>query len=184
MKSCSAMNRVPLVAVREQNEGPVLFDRVIASRAPRAVAAVRFAIAFVFITEGIQKFMYPAALGVDRFAKIGIPAPAVMAPFVGLVEISCGVLVLVGLLTRLGALALAIDMVVAITSTKLPILFGEGFWGFVNPTTRTGFWGMAHEARTDIAMLMGCLFLVAVGAGSLSIDHRLAARRDSTGGPR
>jgi putative oxidoreductase len=148
--------------------------QLISSNAARTVALVRFAIAFVFVTEGVQKFLYPDVLGVGRFAKIGIPAPEVMAPFVGIVEVVGGLLVLIGFLTRLGAIALVIDMVVAIVSTKIPILIGHGFWGFADPITRTGFWGMAHEARTDIAMLLGCAFLIAVGAGSLSFDYRLS----------
>jgi uncharacterized membrane protein YphA (DoxX/SURF4 family) len=151
-------------------------QKLIADPAPRAAALVRAAIAFVFITEGIQKFLYPDALGVGRFAKIGIPSPGVMAPFVGGVEIVCGALVLIGLLTRLGAFALMIDMIVAITSTKIPILFGHGFWGFADPTAHPGFWAMAHEARTDVAMLLGCAFLVAVGADTMSLDRRLARR--------
>jgi uncharacterized membrane protein YphA (DoxX/SURF4 family) len=156
-------------------------DQLFVSDAPRAVWLIRLAIAVVFVTEGIQKFLYPDALGVGRFAKIGIPAPEVMAPFVGVVEIAAGALVLVGLLTRLGALALLIDMVVAITSTKVPILIGHGFWGFAAPTTRTGFFGMAHEARTDLSMLLGCAFLLIVGAGSWSVDARL---RSSAAGRR
>jgi uncharacterized membrane protein YphA (DoxX/SURF4 family) len=99
-----------------------------------------------------------------------------MGPFVGVVEIVGGALVLVGLATRFASLALLVDMIVAITSTKIPILIGHGFWGFADPTTRTGFLGMAHEARTDFSMLLGCALLVIVGAGSLSIDARLQRR--------
>jgi len=147
-------------------------DRLFATTAPRAVVLIRVAIAFVFALEGVQKFLYPGALGAGRFARIGIPAPNIMAPFVGVVEIVGGLLILAGLLTRLGALALLVDMIVAITSTKLPIWIGHGFWGFADPRTRTGFLGMAHEARTDVAMLLGCAFLFVVGAGPLSLDAR------------
>ena len=125
------------------------------------------------MSEGIQKFLYADALGAGRFAKIGIPAPEVMAPFVGVVEIVGGTLILLGLLTRLGALVLLIDMIVAITSTKIPILIGHGFWGFADPKARTGFLGMAHEARTDFSMLLACAFLIVVGAGAVSVDSRL-----------
>jgi len=149
-------------------------NKWVATTAPRAAVLVRAAIAFVFVTEGIQKFLYPDALGAGRFAKIGIPAPGVMGPFVGVVEIAGGLLVLVGLLVRLGAFALLVDMIVAIISTKIPILIGHGFMGFADPTTRTGFWGMAHEARTDITMLLCCAFLLAVGAGSRPANARLA----------
>ena len=160
---------------REINERSAT-QKLSAPAAPRAVVLIRAAIGFVFITEGIQKFLDPDTLCVGRFAKIGIPSPGLAAPFVGGVEIVCGALVLIGLLARLGAFALMIDMVVAITSTKIPILIGHGFWGFAAPAGHAGFWAMAHEARTDVAMLLGCGFIIAVGAGSMSLDRRVSRR--------
>jgi uncharacterized membrane protein YphA (DoxX/SURF4 family) len=138
---------------------------------------VRLAIAIVFVSEGLQKFIYPAALGAGRFAKIGIPAPQVMGPFIGFIELACGALVLVGLFTRLAAVVLLADMTVAILSTKIPILVGHGFWRFAAPTGKAGFWSMLHEARTDLSMWLGCLFLVLVGAGTRSVDAHLAPAR-------
>jgi putative oxidoreductase len=147
---------------------------IIATSAPASVILIRLVVGGVFLSEGIQKFLYPAENGVGRFTKIGIPAPEVMAPFVGVVEIVCGALILIGLLTRLAAIPLIIDMLVAILSTKLPILLGSGFWGFsLRPLPYYGFWGMAHEARTDFAMLLGSIFLLIVGAGAWSLDARL-----------
>ena len=119
----------------------------------------------MFLSEGIQKFLFPAALGVGRFTKIGIPASEVMAPFVGLVEIVFGLLLIVGLFTRLATIPLLIDILVAIATTKIPMLRTDGFWK------------MAHEARTDYAMLLGLVFLLVVGAGPLAIDSRLRGRR-------
>jgi uncharacterized membrane protein YphA (DoxX/SURF4 family) len=93
----------------------------------------------------------------------------------------CGTLILLGLLTRLAAMPLLIDMLVAILSTKIPILLGHGFWGFsLRTLPYYGFWGMAHEARTDWSMLLGSLFLLIVGAGRWSVDARIADRRSST----
>ncbi len=152
--------------------------RMLLTRAPRAAVLIRIALALVFISEGIQKFLYPAALGAGRFAKIGIPAPDVMGPFVGAVEIACGALVLAGLLTRLAAIPLIIDMLVALASTKVPILLGHGYWLFASPAgTQTGIWAALHEARTDVAMLLGATFLLAVGAGPWSADAVLARPR-------
>ncbi|HVV51802.1 MAG TPA: DoxX family protein [Polyangia bacterium] len=148
--------------------------RILASRAPRAVWLIRLAVAMVFVSEGIQKFLYPAALGAGRFAKIGIPAPALMGPFIGVVEIACGALILVGLFTRLAGLLLLADMTVAILSTKIPILIGHGYWGFAAPSGKSGLWSMLHEARTDLSMWLACLFLLIVGAGGRSVDARLA----------
>jgi uncharacterized membrane protein YphA (DoxX/SURF4 family) len=150
-----------------------MLRRIVETNAPDAVWLVRLAIAIVFVSEGIQKFVYPAALGAGRFAKIGIPAPAVIGPFIGIVEIGCGALVLFGLFTRLAALLLLADMTVAILSTKLPILIGHGFWRFAAPSGKAGLWSMLHEARTDLSMWLGCLFLVIVGAGGRSVDARL-----------
>ena len=101
-----------------------------------------------------------------------------MAPFVGVVEIVCGALIPARIATRLAAIPLIIDMLVAILSTKIPILLGHGFWGFsLRTLPYYGFWGMAHEARTDFAMLSGLIFLLIVGAGRWSVDARIAGRR-------
>lgn len=154
-----------------------LLYRTLATSAPGSVLLIRLVVGGVFLAEGIQKFLYPAEVGAGRFAKIGIPNPELLGPFVGVVETVCGALILLGLLTRLAAVPLVIDMLVAIVSTKLPILLGHGFWGFgLRQLPYYGFWGMAHEARTDWAMLLGSLFLLIVGAGSLSIDRRLVSR--------
>ena len=153
-------------------------SRLIDTTAPRAVILIRVAVGWVFLAEGIQKFLYAAENGAGRFARIGIPSPEVMGPFVGVVEILCGTLILIGLFTRLAAIPLIINMVVAIISTKIPILLGHGFWGFsLRNLPYYGFWGMFHEARTDLAMLLGSIFLLIVGGGLWSLDARLSSDR-------
>jgi putative oxidoreductase len=154
------------------------FQKIVRTSAPAATILIRLVVGGVFLTEGIQKFLFPGEVGAARFAKIGIPAADVMGPFVGVVEIVCGALILLGFLTRLAAIPLIIDMLVAIISTKIPILIGHGFWGFsLRAVPYGGFWGMAHEARTDFAMLLGSLFLLIVGAGAWSVDRRLTPAR-------
>jgi putative oxidoreductase len=130
----------------------------------------------VFLPEGIQKLIFADVLGAGRFTKIGIPYPEVMAPFVGTVEIVCGALIILGLLTRLAAIPLIIIMIVALISTKLPILLGHDVWMFhlAQDIKRTGFWSMMHEARADLTMLLGCIYLLIVGAGRWSLDAVLA----------
>jgi len=125
----------------------------------------------VFLPEGIQKLMFPDILGAGRFARIGIPFPDLMGPFVGVVETICGSLIILGLFTRLAAVPLIIIMIVALVSTKLPILLGHDVWMFLAADIkRTGFWSMMHEARADLTMLLGCLYLLIVGAGRWSLD--------------
>lgn len=141
--------------------------------APRAVILIRILVGGVFLAEGIQKFLFPAELGAGRFAKIGIPWPEFFGPFVGAVEIVCGGLVLLGLLTRAAAAVLLIDISVAIVSTKIPILLGHGFGPFSVPKLpRYGAWSFLHEARVDLSMWLGSLFLILVGPGDASLDAR------------
>jgi len=135
------------------------------SRFTGTTLLIRIAVGGVFLSEGLQKFIFPEELGFGRFAKIGIPVPGFTAPFVGFVEVVCGLLLLGGLFTRWATIPLLIDMAVAIWTTKLPIL------------AKSGFWAMAHEARTDYVMVLGCAFLLIEGAGSLSGDQILQSQR-------
>ena len=135
------------------------------------VVLIRLLVGWVFLVEGVLKFLWADELGAGRFATIGIPAPYVMGPFVGVVEIVCGALVIVGLFTRLAAIPLLIDISVAIASTKVPILLGKGYWRFSLPKVQHyGRLGMLHEARTDISMVLGLIFILIVGAGTLAFD--------------
>src|ERR1700726_2968044 len=121
-------------------------DATWANRTAKAILLIRVLVGWVFLSEGVQKFLFPDSLGVGRFVKIGIPWPQVMAPFVGVVEIVCGTMLLIGFLTRLATIPLLIDIAVALYSTKI-VTFGKN-----------GFWGTLHEARTDVSMLLGLVF--------------------------
>jgi len=134
----------------------------------------------VFFPEGIQKLVFPEILGAGRFSHIGIPYSDIMGPFVGVVETVCGALIVLGLLTRLAAIPLIVIMVVAIVSTKIPILVGHDFWIFHLPKlARYGFWSMAHEARADFCTLLGSLYLLIEGGGRWSLDTLLSDDRRS-----
>jgi putative oxidoreductase len=134
-------------------------------RTQAAILAIRLLVGAVFFMEGIKKFLFPDQWGAGRFAGFGIPAPHVMGPFVGVVEIVCGLLVLLGLRTRLAAVPLLCVISTAIVVTKIPILF------------KAGFWRMEDVGRTDYSMLMGLLFLVFAGSGSLSLDARMPGEK-------
>ena len=149
-----------------------LFQRTFDASSSASVLLVRALVGGVFLSEGIQKFLFPAALGVGRFIKIGIPYASTMAPFVGVVETVGGALLIVGLASRVVAIPLIVDMVVAIISTKIPLLI------------KSGFWAMAHEARVDYSMILGAGFLLAVGSGPISLDNWLSRRYLSLHGGR
>jgi uncharacterized membrane protein YphA (DoxX/SURF4 family) len=145
------------------------FRKLLTTHAPAAVVLIRLMVGAVFLSEGIQKFLYPDEVGAGRFAKIGLPSPEILAPFVGSFEIACGTLVLVGLMTRLAVIPLIVIMLTAIATTKVPILQNEGFWK------------AAHESRTDWSMLLGSIFLLIQGAGPWSVDAKLARRNGRPG---
>jgi len=144
--------------------GAFVIRKTLSAGAPPSVILVRILAGAVFFSEGLQKFVFPDALGVGRFAQIGIPAPTFTAPFVGMVETLFGALLILGLLTRLSAIPLLIDISVAILTTKIPMLFAKGFWP------------AAHEARTDFCMLLGLMFILIMGPGPISIDRLLVRK--------
>ncbi len=152
---------------------------IFATRAPGWSILIRLVVGLVvFFPEGIQKLVFPEILGAGRFAHIGIPFPEIAGPLVGVVEIICGALVILGLLTRLAAIPLIVIMIVAIASTKVPILLGHEFWIFHLPKLpRYGFWSMMHEARDDFGMLLGSLYLLIEGGGRWSLDALLSRDR-------
>jgi putative oxidoreductase len=115
----------------------------------------------VFLSEGLQKFMFPADRGAGRFEKIGFPNPEFLGSFVGSFEVICGLLVILGLFTRLAAAPLIIIMLVALYTTKLEIALEDGIWEKL------------HESRTDWSMLLGSIFLLIKGGGRWSADRAL-----------
>ena len=137
------------------------------SLSPRRTAwgllLLRILVGWVFLTEGIQKLLFPAALGPGRFAKIGIPAPQFTGPFVGCVEIVCGAMLIAGFYTTLAVVPLLIVILVAVATTKVPMLVHQGFWAAM------------HEARADFCMLLGLIAIALLGAGDLSMDERRRA---------
>lgn len=128
----------------------------------RTTVLIRFMVGAVFLSEGIQKFLFPALRGAGRFEKIGLPSPEFLGSFVGAFEVVCGALILLGLFTRLASIPTLVIMLVAITTTKSEVLAHDGFWE------------MMHGSRTDWAMLLGTLFLLIKGGGHWSLDTKLS----------
>jgi putative oxidoreductase len=122
----------------------------------------RLIVGLIFLSEGIQKFLFPELVGAGRFEKIGFSNPEFLASFVASFEIVCSVLILVGLSVKIAAIPLLIIMITAITTTKIPILIEKGFWS------------MAHEARTDFAMTLLLIYLLIFGSGKWSIDSKIS----------
>ncbi|HET8885450.1 MAG TPA: DoxX family protein [Salinimicrobium sp.] len=154
-----------------------MFEKILHTDHSKTTIIIRLMIGIVFLSEGIQKFLYPTIRGGGRFEKMGFPNPEFFGNFVGAFEIVCGALLLLGFLTRCAALAMLINMTVAIVVTKIPILFGESFGPFVlRELNSYGFWSMMHEIRTDFAMWLGTLFLLIRGGGQWSIDRKISKK--------
>jgi putative oxidoreductase len=138
-----------------------MLNRILKTDNAPTTLLIRLMVGIVFLSEGIQKFLYPAIRGVGRFEKIGLPEPEFLGTFVGSFEVLSGVLLLLGLFTRLAAIPTLIIMIVAISTTKIDILINQGLWE------------MLHAARTDWSMLLGSIFLIIRGGGYASIDNLL-----------
>ncbi|HBZ26330.1 MAG: DoxX family protein [Bacteroidetes bacterium GWF2_41_61] len=138
-----------------------LFSLLISTESDYKSLIPRIIVGLVFLSEGIQKFLFPDLVGAGRFVKIGFENAAFLANFVACFEIICGILILAGLLTRIASVPLLIIMGTAIVTTKIPKLINDGFWT------------MAHDSRTDFAMTLLLIFLIIYGAGKLSIDSKI-----------
>ena len=139
-----------------------MLKRILQTDHSKTTIIIRLMVGFVFLSEGIQKFLFPALRGAGRFEKIGLPSPEFLGTFVGSFEIICGALILLGLFTRLAAIPTLIIMLVAIATTKSEVLANDGFWA------------MMHGSRTDWAMLLGSLFLIIKGSGRWSFDKLIS----------
>jgi putative oxidoreductase len=143
-----------------------MMNQITATDQAKTTLLIRLMVGAVFLSEGIQKFLFPEIRGAGRFEKIGLPAPEFLGDFVGTFEVLCGVLILFGLLTRLAAIPLILIMLVAIATTKAEVLAQQGFWE------------MLHGSRTDWAMLLGSLFLLIKGGGFASLDRMLHSKKN------
>ncbi|MBN8788428.1 MAG: DoxX family protein [Terrimonas sp.] len=141
-----------------------MFKKIILTDDQKTTLLIRLMVGAVFLSEGIQKFLFADTLGTGRFRKIGIPDPEFFGPFVGTFEITCGILILAGSFTRLAAIPLITIMLVAIATTKAAVLANDGFWE------------MLHGSRTDWAMLLGGIFLLIKGGGKWSIDRQMVVK--------
>jgi len=133
------------------------------SPSPRQIslglAVLRIAVATIFISHGYQKlFVFGFAGVTGAFTHMGVPLPGFTGPFIGVLEFFGGIALLIGLLTRLVALGLALDMLVAILLVKLK----GGFSGF----------------ELEFLLCGASLALVLAGAGKFSVDAQIAGRNE------
>jgi putative oxidoreductase len=152
---------------------------------PRANLLIRLMAGSVFFWEGLMKFVF-VSQGEGRFTKLGFPFPVFTAHFVGGLEIVGGILLVIGLGTRLIAIPFIVEMAVAILSTKPRLFLGTSPLPLPPVPPQVGLWAVLHEIRSEYAQLMSCLFLLLSGPGPVSLDASLLSgehpvRPSSTG---
>jgi putative oxidoreductase len=143
----------------------MMINKILKTNSSKTTIIIRLMVGAVFLSEGIQKFLFPAIRGAGRFEKIGLPNPEFLGSFVGAFEIFSGILILLGLLTRFASIPTLVIMLVAIATTKSEVLQNDGFWE------------MMHGSRTDWSMMLGSIFLIIKGGGKWSLDRKLVKRQ-------
>jgi putative oxidoreductase len=141
-----------------------MLKRIRATDNSKTTILIRLIVGSVFLSEGIQKFLFAELRGAGRFEKIGLPNPEFLGFFVGAFEIVCGLFILLGFLTRLSVLPTIAIMIVAFVTTKGEILQEKGVWE------------MLHGSRTDWSMLLGSIFLLIKGGGAWSLDQQFQGK--------
>jgi len=142
--------------------------------APTATILIRLVAGGIFLSEGILKFVY-ANQGVGRFTKLAMPFPAFTATFVGGLEIVGGIMLILGLGTRLITIPFIVEMLVAMLSTKPALFLGTSPLPLPSAPPQIGVWAVLHEIRSEYGQLLSCLFLLLVGPGPWSLDARLGS---------
>ena len=143
---------------------------------PSIFLIIRLMTGSVFFWEGVLKFVY-ANQGVGRFTKLGFAFPEATAHIIAVGEIIGGVLLILGLFTRIVAFYFIIQMIVAILSTKISLYLGTSPLPAPPAPPKSGIWAVLHEIRSDFAQISTCLFLLAGGAGRRSLDFVISASK-------
>jgi len=143
---------------------------------PSTFLIIRLMTGAVFLWEGTLKFVY-VNQGVGRFTKLCFPFPEATAHFVGVAEIMGGLLLILGLFTRIVAFYFIIQMIVAVLSTKIALYLGTSPLPLPPSPPKTGIWAVLHEIRSDYAQILTCLFLLLEGAGRSSLDFIISTSK-------
>src|SRR5450432_1119193 len=140
------------------------------------ILIIRLMAGTVFFWEGALKFVY-VNQGVGRFTKLGFPFPETTAHLIAVGEIIGGLLLVVGLFTRIVAFYFIIQMIVDVLSTKIALFFGTSPLPMPPAPPKTGIWAVLHEIRSDFAQILTCLFLLIEGAGRRSLDFIISTSK-------
>lgn len=146
--------------------GARIRSHILTTESDNKMIIIRLIVGLVFISEGIQKYLFLEVLGPDYFKELGFIHAYFWAYFTGACEIFCGILILFGLMTRLASLPFLIIMIIAFITTKLPLLSTKGIWTFF------------HEYKSDFCLTMLVILLIIYGGGRWSVDSKIFRSRN------
>jgi putative oxidoreductase len=129
---------------------------------------VRLYWGFQMMQDGWAK-LHNLAKVTDYFTSLGIPLPGVNAPFISGLELVGGILIMLGLESRLFALLLTCAMMVAFATGDRDKLFSI----FSDPDT--------FQGATPYPFLFAFLIVLIFGPGKISLDALIARRRSGAG---
>jgi putative oxidoreductase len=139
-------------------KGSSIKSQILNTRSDNKLIFIRLIAGLIFISEGLQKYLFLQLYGPGLFQEIGFGHASFWAYFTGAFEILCGILILFGLFTRLASIPLLIIMITAFITTKFPLIANKGFWTFL------------HEYNTDFSLTILLILLIIYGGGNLSVD--------------
>ncbi|MGD9701203.1 MAG: DoxX family protein [Acidimicrobiia bacterium] len=137
---------------------------------PVAPLVLRVVIGGLFIWHGIDKFDVGISMIEDMFTMWGVPAPGLTAPLTAVVEIVAGIMLVLGVGTRIGAMALSVVSIGALLYVKQDL-------GIISSEPMPG-------AELDLALLGGLIAVIVLGPGPISLDDRLGIEPRETVAPR
>jgi putative oxidoreductase len=134
-----------------------------------APLVLRVVTGVVMAAHGYNKISSGPSNFAETLAGLGVPAPEFMAWVVTLVELVGGILLVLGLLTRIAGLLIAIDLAVAtlLVKTSVGLIAAEG---------------QGPGAELDLALLAGALALALMGPGPVSVDRAIGLERPAPPG--
>jgi putative oxidoreductase len=129
-----------------------------------AVTILRVILGFLFAAHGWQKFNEFTIAGTQAsFAKMGVPAAEIAAPAVASLELAGGIALIVGILTRVVAALLAVDMLGALFLVH----------------ASAGIFASAGGYELVLLLAAAALAVALTGAGRISVDSALFGRTNS-----
>ena len=119
---------------------------------PLALLLLRCGLALVFVYHGYPKLFGKTAVFVSAFERLGLPGYFVY--IAGMIEVFGGLMLVLGLYTRLAALLLLLDMTAAMWKYN----FNEGLYA-------------VREYELPLVLGLAALAVATTGAGPFSLDH-------------